>query len=92
MYGANKSSVSQNVNACVGIVKGDSAQRAAAGRDALTNLPNRYRFEEVKRLRNVSISMGYAYAEAIRATTFKALLDEADRRMYAQKALVHGRQ
>ena len=47
------------------------------------------RFEEIERRENVSISMGYAYTEDIGSTTFKHLLDEADKNMYAQKKAAH---
>ncbi|MBR1821931.1 MAG: GGDEF domain-containing protein [Clostridia bacterium] len=46
-------------------------------------------FEEEERQRNVSISLGYAYAEEIGDTSFKQLLDEADKQMYAYKKAVH---
>lgn len=47
------------------------------------------RFEEEEKQRNVSISLGYAYADEISDTTFRKLLDEADRQMYAYKKLAH---
>lgn len=49
------------------------------------------RFAQVQRQLDVSISMGYAYTEDIGSTTFKRLLDEADRKMYIQKRKVHHR-
>ena len=48
-----------------------------------------YRFREEERRENVSISVGYAYAEKISETTIKQLLEEADRQMYAEKQLTH---
>ena len=48
------------------------------------------RFETVEKQENVSISIGYAYTEDIGTTTFKRLLDEADKKMYAQKKVTHG--
>ncbi len=48
------------------------------------------RFEAVEKQENVSISIGYAYTEDIGTTTFKRLLDEADKKMYAQKKVTHG--
>lgn len=50
------------------------------------------RFEEAERRENISVSMGYAYAEEIGTTNYKKLLDEADKNMYAQKQLMHGRE
>ena len=48
-------------------------------------------FEQAEKEHNVSISMGYAYAEEIGQTTFRKLLDEADQKMYAQKKEIHSR-
>lgn len=48
-----------------------------------------YRFREAEQRENVSISVGYAYAERISETTIKELLDEADRQMYAEKQVAH---
>ena len=48
-----------------------------------------YRFREVEQRENISISVGYAYAEKISETTVKQLIDEADRQMYAEKQLAH---
>ena len=48
-------------------------------------------FEQAEKEQNVSISLGYAYAEEIGRTTFRKLLDEADQKMYAQKKLIHSR-
>ena len=48
------------------------------------------RFEETQKKRGVSISMGYAYAEELGKTDLRALLDEADKYMYAQKKIAHG--
>ena len=48
-------------------------------------------FEQAEKEHNVSISMGYAYAEEIGQTTFRKLLDEADQKMYAQKKAIHSR-
>jgi diguanylate cyclase (GGDEF)-like protein len=49
------------------------------------------RFEQAEKEHNVSISLGYAYAEEIGHTTFRKLLDEADQKMYAQKKQIHTR-
>ena len=48
-----------------------------------------YRFREVGERENVSISVGYAYAEKINETTIKQMIDEADKLMYAEKQAVH---
>ena len=50
------------------------------------------RFEAAEKAQNVSISLGYAYAEEVGHTTFRKLLDEADQKMYAQKKEMHNRQ
>ena len=50
-----------------------------------------YRFREVGERENVSISVGYAYADNISETTIKQLLDEADKQMYAEKQAAHKR-
>ena len=50
-----------------------------------------YRFREAEERENVSISVGYAYADRISETTIKQLLDEADRQMYAEKQAAHKR-
>ena len=47
------------------------------------------RFEEAQKQRNISISWGYAYTDEIGDTTFKKLMDEADRQMYARKEAIH---
>ena len=47
------------------------------------------RFEETTRKEKVSVSLGYAYAREIGETTLKELIDEADRKMYAQKQEAH---
>ena len=47
------------------------------------------RFEETEKSQNISVSLGYAYAEEIGQTTFRKLLDEADKKMYAQKQEKH---
>ena len=47
------------------------------------------RFEETEQKEKVSVSLGYAYAEEIGETTLKALIDEADKKMYAQKQEAH---
>lgn len=47
------------------------------------------RFKEAEKRRNVSISLGYAYAPEIGETSFRKLLDEADRQMYVQKQAAH---
>ena len=46
-------------------------------------------FEEIEKAKNVSISCGYAYTDDIGKTTYKQLLDEADRNMYIQKEQMH---
>ena len=38
---------------------------------------------------NVSVSVGYAFAEQADENSFDRLLEEADQRMYAQKKHVH---
>ena len=48
-----------------------------------------YRFREVGERENVSISVGYAYAEKINESTIKQMIDEADKLMYAEKQAVH---
>lgn len=48
-----------------------------------------YRFREVGERENVSISVGYAYAEKINETTIKQMIDEADKLMYAEKQATH---
>ena len=48
-------------------------------------------FEQAEKAHNVSVSLGYAYAEEIGKTTFRKLLDEADQKMYAQKKEIHSR-
>ena len=48
-----------------------------------------HEFENIEKEHNVSISMGYAYVADIGSTTYKKLLDEADRNMYEQKKEVH---
>ena len=50
-----------------------------------------YRFREAEQRENVSISVGYAYADRISETTIKELLDEADKQMYAEKQATHKR-
>ncbi len=50
------------------------------------------RFEEAEKAQNVSISLGYAYAEEVGQTSFQKLLDEADQKMYAQKKEMHTHQ
>ena len=47
------------------------------------------RFEEAEKQRNISVSLGYAYTDEIGDTSFRKLLDEADRQMYAQKHATH---
>ena len=42
------------------------------------------RFREVGERANVSISVGYAYAEKINEATIKQMIDEADKLMYAE--------
>ena len=50
-----------------------------------------YRFREAEQRENVSISVGYAYAEKISETTIKELIEEADKQMYAEKQMAHSR-
>ena len=50
-----------------------------------------YRFREAEKQENISISVGYAYADNISETTIKQLLDEADKQMYAEKQAAHKR-
>ena len=47
------------------------------------------KFERMEAERNVSISYGYAYTDLLGKTSVKALLDEADRKMYEQKRQTH---
>ena len=47
------------------------------------------RFVEAEKEKNVSISFGCAYTDEIGRTTFKKLLSEADKKMYAQKEYIH---
>lgn len=46
-------------------------------------------FENAEKQHNISVSLGYAYVADIGSTTYKQLLDEADRNMYAQKKEIH---
>ena len=48
-----------------------------------------FRFREAEQRENISVSVGYAYADKISETTIKQLIDEADRQMYAEKQLSH---
>ena len=50
------------------------------------------KFEDLQRKNNVSISWGYSYASEFGGTSFKALLDEADRQMYLMKEKTHQKQ
>ena len=47
------------------------------------------RFREVEKESDVSVALGYAFAEEIGETMVRQLLDEADRQMYAQKKRIH---
>lgn len=47
------------------------------------------RFNEAEQQKGISVSLGYAYTPDVGRTTFKALLDEADRHMYARKKQMH---
>ena len=47
------------------------------------------KFEETEKTKNVSISVGCAYTDEIGQTSFRDLLDEADRKMYQQKEKIH---
>ena len=46
-------------------------------------------FEEAEKEQNISISYGYAYTDEIGNTSFKKLLNEADKKMYAHKEYIH---
>ena len=46
-------------------------------------------FIKMEKERNVSISLGYAYTDEISKTTFKNLMDEADKKMYINKKVIH---
>ena len=46
-------------------------------------------FEAAEQEKNISVSYGYAYTDEISRTSFRKLLDEADKKMYANKELVH---
>jgi diguanylate cyclase (GGDEF)-like protein len=45
--------------------------------------------EETEKAKNVSISFGCAYTDEIGQTSFRDLLNEADRKMYQQKEEIH---
>lgn len=47
------------------------------------------KFKEIEKERNISISLGYAYTDEIGKTSFKQLLEEADRQMYVNKKAAH---
>jgi len=47
------------------------------------------KFQMVLDRENISISVGYAYAEKLSNTNFKTLLDEADKNMYKHKRIIH---
>lgn len=47
------------------------------------------RFQDMEQEMGVSISMGYAYSTNISRTSFRQLLDEADRNMYVEKQRTH---
>ena len=47
------------------------------------------RFKAAQERRGISISWGYAFTEEIGTTTFKKLMDEADKQMYARKVEMH---
>ena len=49
-------------------------------------------FKKMQEQNDVSISYGYSYAQNIGSTTFKALMDEADSKLYQMKAEVHSRE
>jgi GGDEF domain-containing protein len=46
-------------------------------------------FREQQKRYDVSISWGYAYTDERSKTSLKALMDEADKRMYEQKKNMH---
>ena len=48
------------------------------------------RFRELEKAKGISVSLGYAYTPDIGRTTFKQLLDDADKTMYVQKKKAHG--
>ena len=57
---------------------------------SLTDIEERIvEFQKEQHKRNISISWGYAFSEDVGATTFKAMMDEADQRMYACKKQMH---
>ena len=47
------------------------------------------RFREIEDKENVSISLGYAYADDISTTTLREMLEEADKSMYREKQRFH---
>lgn len=47
------------------------------------------RFHTLEVDKGISISLGYAYAKDIGSTSFRQLLDDADRQMYARKKVTH---
>jgi diguanylate cyclase (GGDEF)-like protein len=47
------------------------------------------KFEALQAQNNVSISWGYAHTKEVSDTTFRALMDEADQRMYQMKEIAH---
>ena len=49
-------------------------------------------FTEALEREHISISVGYAYTEQSDESSFKSLMDLADRRMYEQKKLIHARE
>ena len=46
-------------------------------------------FREAQKKKNVSVSVGYAYTRDSGKTTFRELMDEADRNMYKEKQMIH---
>ena len=46
-------------------------------------------FKEAEKLEDVSISVGYAYADKVSEVSIKRLVDDADKRMYEDKKMLH---
>ena len=47
------------------------------------------RFEEEQKNYDVSLAIGYSYTSNVGQTTMRALFDEADKKMYEQKKIIH---
>ena len=48
-------------------------------------------FRELEKEKGISVSIGYAYAGDVGSSSFRSLLDEADRNMYREKQMIHSR-